>query len=286
MGGKDKTFFFSFYRPLTSLFFFHLLRRLHPVPLSGQRVLPCHSSDSSPSNSNGAEILFVIRYGNSAVISQMMPRQCRPNNWQRDRRKWIIRRWDNRFSCTLFCFVFLNSSLTLQHQNWAAQSTTFYSGSSKIQKPIVWHLWLGSRPPAPTRGWDATFWAEAGRMATGTWSAAWQRVERRGSGWDDEGASLSLPRVIQLISASPTLMLVCFCARPCPCACVSLRVSMLVWVRKRGPWPLRALCEETTAVHSQQLIGPYLAVPFIFIFYQLLSIICVLSWVWDLILFG
>lgn len=65
------------------------------------------------------------------------------------------------------------------------------------------------------------------------------------------------------------------------CTCVCVRAC-----KKRGPWPLRELCEETTAVHSQQLIGPYLAVPFIFIFYQLLSIICVLSWVWDLILFG
>lgn len=77
-------------------------------------------------------------------------------------------------------------------------------------------------------------------------------------------------------------------ARLCVCVCVleCEHVCVLAWVRKRGPWPLRALCEETTAVHSQQLIGPYLAVPFIFIFYQLLSIICVLSWVWDLILFG
>lgn len=77
-------------------------------------------------------------------------------------------------------------------------------------------------------------------------------------------------------------MFACVRARVPACVCVCVRER----ARKRGPWPLRALCEETTAVHSQQLIGPYLAVPFIFIFYQLLSIICVLSWVWDLILFG
>lgn len=40
----------------------------------GHWVLPCHSSDSSPQQSNGAEICFVIRYGNSIVRSQMMPR--------------------------------------------------------------------------------------------------------------------------------------------------------------------------------------------------------------------
>lgn len=57
-----------------------------PLPPFGHWVLPCHSSDSSPSNSNGAEILFVIRYGNSTVISQMMPRRCRPNNWQTELR--------------------------------------------------------------------------------------------------------------------------------------------------------------------------------------------------------
>lgn len=77
-------------------------------------------------------------------------------------------------------------------------------------------------------------------------------------------------------------MLVCLPVYVCVLACARARVRE----KERGPWPLRALCEETTAVHSQQLIGPYLAVPFIFIFYQLLSIICVLSWVWDLILFG
>lgn len=75
---------------------------------------------------------------------------------------------------------------------------------------------------------------------------------------------------------------VCTSLSVCVCVCFSLRERERKW----GPWPLRVLCEETTAVHSQQLIGPYLAVPFIFIFYQLLSIICVLSWVWDLILFG
>lgn len=48
----------------------------HPVSLFGHRVLPCHSSDSSPRCTNGAEILFVIRYGNSAVISQMMPQHA------------------------------------------------------------------------------------------------------------------------------------------------------------------------------------------------------------------
>lgn len=81
----------SFLR-LSSLFFFFFLDSvslaspsLALLSLSGHWVLPCHSSDSSPHNSNGAEILFVIRYGNSAVISQMMPLQCRPNNSQTDR---------------------------------------------------------------------------------------------------------------------------------------------------------------------------------------------------------
>lgn len=48
----------------------------------------------------------------------------------------------------------------------------------------------------------------------------------------------------------------------------------------------RWICRETAAVSVEKLIGPYLAVPFIFIFYQLLSIICVLGWIWELILFG
>jgi len=55
---------------------------------------------------------------------------------------------------------------------------------------------------------------------------------------------------------------------------------------QRRPVLKRWICRETTAVSMEELIGPYLAVPFIFIFYQLLSIICVLSWIWELILFG
>lgn len=48
----------------------------------------------------------------------------------------------------------------------------------------------------------------------------------------------------------------------------------------------RWICSRTAAVSMEELIGPYLAVPFIFIFYQLPSIICVLSWIWELILSG
>lgn len=69
---KASFFFVALYR---------LLLCLSPsVSLFGHWVLPCHSCDSSQHNSNGAEILFVIRYGNSTVISQMMPTTRRPNN--------------------------------------------------------------------------------------------------------------------------------------------------------------------------------------------------------------
>ncbi len=55
---------------------------------------------------------------------------------------------------------------------------------------------------------------------------------------------------------------------------------------QRRPALKRWICRETAAVSVEELIGPYLAVPFIFIFYQLPSIICVLGWIWELILFG
>lgn len=61
-------------------------------------------------------------------------------------------------------------------------------------------------------------------MVTGTWSVAWLRAARRGSGWDDEEASFSLPRVIRLISASPTLTLVCLRVCVSVRACVHARV--------------------------------------------------------------
>lgn len=63
-------------RPLSSFLCLTYFSVFHPPSLFGHWVLPCHSSDSSPHNSNGAEILFVIRYGNSTVISQMMPRHA------------------------------------------------------------------------------------------------------------------------------------------------------------------------------------------------------------------
>lgn len=139
----------------------------------------------------------------------------------------------------------------------------------KPWKPFVSHL----RSQAPGR--DREPHARP-KPVTGTWSVAWRRAEKkRGFGVSWWG---SIILSFQGHQAN-------FC-EPHPHACMFACVCVWARERKRGPWPLRALCEETTAVHSQQLIGPYLAVPFIFIFYQLLSIICVLSWVWDLILFG
>ena len=70
-------------------------------------------------------------------------------------------------------------------------------------------------------------------MVTGTWSVAWLRVERRGSGWDDEEASFSLPRVIRLISASPTLTLVFWGVCVCVCVCVCVSVCTCVHARVR-----------------------------------------------------
>lgn len=64
------------FHPLSSFLCLTYFSVFHPLSLFGHWVLPCHSSDSSPHNSNGAEILFVIRYGNSTVISQMMPRHA------------------------------------------------------------------------------------------------------------------------------------------------------------------------------------------------------------------
>lgn len=66
-----------------SPFSLHYFSLFHPLSLFGHWVLPCHSSDSSPHNSNGAEILSVIRYGNSTVISQMMPRYTDQTTCQR-----------------------------------------------------------------------------------------------------------------------------------------------------------------------------------------------------------
>lgn len=54
-------------------------------------------------------------------------------------------------------------------------------------------------------------------------------LREEGPRWDDERASFSLPRVIQLISASPALLLVYHVV----CVCVCLRASLLARAGRR-----------------------------------------------------
>lgn len=155
MGRKDKA---AFTLVLFSLSLFYSVSLnfsvFRPLSLFGHWVLPCHSSDSSPHNSNGAEILFVIRYGNSTVISQMMLRHADQITRRQTEPPWKEKRQRSLLTFWFYCTFWINPKpITPQLSCISSYIRQHYF---KTWEPFVSHLWLQSRLPAPNREWRAT----------------------------------------------------------------------------------------------------------------------------------